>query len=226
MFGYFSENGSQILDGLLFGLGLEPLFGAGIGLPFPQAIDRAPSGQGYHPAEWFPFLRGEIFRLVPDLHKDFLQEIVRFCFIMNHPQDECLQDAIVAVIQHRKRLRIASLDRMHEFEIAQGAGLQLRDDRRNPWGRSFSRVFLRPALAAKVHVIVGVHRFRFIVFRQRQLVRPILRTSAIECTQVEILRRAISPRNASCPSASTRDPLQYFNSLLWKSLRSDLAMSI
>jgi hypothetical protein len=46
-----------------------------------------------------PFLRGEIFRLVPDLHEDLLEQIVGFRLVMDNPEDERFDDAVIAIVE-------------------------------------------------------------------------------------------------------------------------------
>src|SRR5437764_13820748 len=99
--------------GLLFSLILEPLFRTRIGLLLAQTINRTAAGQSDHPAKWFTFLGGEIFRLVPYLHENLLQEIIGLGFVMNHPQDECLENAIVSIVKLRESIGIAGLNALH-----------------------------------------------------------------------------------------------------------------
>src|SRR5262249_15922179 len=73
--------------GLLFGFILQAFLRACVSLLLAQPIDCASSRECDYPAERFAFLRGEVFRLVPDLHKNLLQEIVGLSLIMNHSQD-------------------------------------------------------------------------------------------------------------------------------------------
>jgi hypothetical protein len=98
---------------LLFGFILQTLFRARVSLLLAQTIDRAPAGQRHHPAERFSLLGRKIFRLVPDLHKNFLQEIVGLSFVVNHAKNKRFQNAIVSIVKLRKCLRIRRLDRPH-----------------------------------------------------------------------------------------------------------------
>ena len=64
MFGYFSENGSQILDGLLFGLGVLAVY---LGAVITGALIRSLGGAGSagltmagrYMQGWFDYLRGD-----------------------------------------------------------------------------------------------------------------------------------------------------------------------
>ena len=118
--------------GLLLGLVLQAFARSLVGLLFAQAVDRAPPGQGHHPAQRFALLRGEIFRLVPELHEDFLQQVVGLGLVMHDAQDERLDDPVVAVVKLRKRFRILVLNTRHQLKVRRLSRLERRTHGRHP----------------------------------------------------------------------------------------------
>src|SRR6266478_1791222 len=112
--------------GLPFCLVLQAFLGARISLLLAQAIDRPAPGQRDHPTERFALLRRKIFRLIPNLHENLLQEIVGLSFVMNHPQDKRLQNTVVSIVKLRERIGIACLDSQHQVQVTGGTGFELR----------------------------------------------------------------------------------------------------
>src|SRR5437762_12449252 len=99
--------------GLLFGFALQTLFRASVSLFLAQTVNRPATRQRYHPPERFSFLRGEISRLVPDLHKNFLQKVIGFSLVMNHAQDQRFQNPIVSIVRLGMCIWLLILDRVH-----------------------------------------------------------------------------------------------------------------
>src|SRR5689334_18157278 len=85
--------------GLLFGLLLQTFTRACVSLLLAQPIDGSASGEGDHPAQWFPFLSGEILRLIPQLHENFLKEVVRLSFVMDDAKDEGFDDPVITIVK-------------------------------------------------------------------------------------------------------------------------------
>src|SRR6188472_2848868 len=114
---------------LLFRLVLQAFLRARVSLFFTQPIDGPSPGQCHHPAERFALLLRKIFGLIPDLHENLLQEIVGLSLVVNDSQDQRLQNAVVAIVELRQRIGIASLDALHQIEVAWGSGFEWRGDR-------------------------------------------------------------------------------------------------
>ena len=90
--------------GLLLGLVLEAFLGAGVSLFLAQAVDGTTAGQRDDPAQGLALLRGVVRGLVPDLHVDFLEQVVRLGVVVDDAHDQGFQDAAVAVVQGCQRL--------------------------------------------------------------------------------------------------------------------------
>src|SRR5207248_10599950 len=80
----------------------------------------------HHPAQRLALLSGKMFGLIPNLHENFLQEIIGFGFVVNHPEDERLQDAVVPIVKLRESFGVTGLDSLHQVQVARRPRFKLR----------------------------------------------------------------------------------------------------
>jgi hypothetical protein len=95
-------------------LRFEALLCPAVRLAAAQAINRPTPRQGYHPAKRSTRLGRIIFRLLPNLKKDFLEDIVRFGFFVHHSHDYRLHRFPITLIQLSQCELPAIGDRAHE----------------------------------------------------------------------------------------------------------------
>ena len=99
---------------LALDLCLEAFLGAAICLAATQAINRPASRQGYHPAKGSTGFWRIIGRLLPDLQKDLLEDVVRFRLLMHDSHDHSLHRLAIALIEFAKGILAAMSNRAHE----------------------------------------------------------------------------------------------------------------